>query len=731
MVKEPFIVPCAVGEAVACVQFNMLLSGKPDVLHTVYLTYTLASRKTEANEVDCKWTHSEWSETCQTDYPADFPVMYPPVPPKYKSMPVQVLYHTNVHVQRIRRGRVGAHAFFNGHLFAAIVLQNALYHLSLNEALDATINVGNAESDFTIPINATLVILDRSTCRRYAEMKACNTQPPTSAAALSVPHTRMSVQQKQEACPIIRGGRVITPLVGLHQGAIAAFDFNSLYPSIVKTMLLDHIVFEERFPFEKQLKFKERLSKCVTEDEENDAYCEVANMLRMEFDQLRADAKVGSLPWMLQRLIQARESPCLRSWPLMRDMLKKVANSMIGVLGASYSGLPHYNAYQPMLLNIITAIGRRCLGQLVDVAGSLGQVVYGDTDSVFVSYDPTMYSAQGLSERILARMKTLSTSHVYEAVTSLKFKVEGKFDRLIIYGKKRYIGRSATNPFDIVIKGVECNRSDYPYFASHLIKSVCIHLLNQELLSWPLTQNAYAGMGVACNFVRKALDRCDHADKMNYMCPNGKSVLTEAQAKILESCHHPKSDRDKSSDVITQLKRVYLLRPLCSLLGASDQASVSLVRVALGCIPPPGDDSACLFAQGLLKREAKFPSVRSVVSALTKPIGIYCKGCNKTTDIDKAVRYSESLDPVNSDVFQCCLRGSQAGMKQYVYGVTVYEAWRLLNNWRNEGSMEAAHALGGPLLGYVDLSALFAPMDDRVQDASADVIMMEDEKIDQ
>ncbi|KAI0630777.1 hypothetical protein C8Q77DRAFT_225853 [Trametes polyzona] len=257
-----------------------------------------------------------------------------------------------------------------------------------------------------------------------------------------------------------KGGLVFEPKRGLWDKYILVMDFNSLYPSIIQEYNIDFTTVEP------------------VEDEEGEE--KIPEPPSSEVPQ-------GVLPRLIATLVSRRRqvkslmkdkkaTPAqLLQWDIKQMALKLTANSMYGCLGFEYSRF-----YARPLAALTTFKGREILTHTRELAESMQlDVVYGDTDSVFVNSNVTDL-AEAL--KISAEFKKA----VNDRYKLLEIDLDGVFQRLLLLQKKKYAAvkvedgtRTSTE-----VKGLDMKRREY----CALSKTVSQYVLEQ-ILSGEATEN--------------------------------------------------------------------------------------------------------------------------------------------------------------------------------------------------------------------------------------------------
>ncbi len=248
----------------------------------------------------------------------------------------------------------------------------------------------------------------------------------------------LDIQRESHAA----GGLVFEPVSGLHEHVVV-LDFKSLYPSIIRTFKID--------PY----------SRLMSESD----FCETPTGQRFSLSE-------NILPKFLEELMGKREIAKKQNDESLSMAIKILMNSFYGVMGS-----PGCRFYHADLPSAITGTGQWVLTESKKVLESKGyEVVYGDTDSVFVKLK---FEDRGNIEK-KANLLALELSLHFEKILKSKFGVksylemeyEKHFSKLFLpYGrgmnegaKKRYAGLIKDK---VYFSGMEAVRSDWTKVAKN------------------------------------------------------------------------------------------------------------------------------------------------------------------------------------------------------------------------------------------------------------------------
>ena len=246
------------------------------------------------------------------------------------------------------------------------------------------------------------------------------------------------------------GGHVMESLPGLYRDVLV-LDFKSLYPSIIRTFLIDPL-------------------GLALGDGDDSA---VPGFLGARF------AREGHiLPDLIDELWQARDAARQAGDAPLSQAIKIIMNSFYGVFGTTACRF-----YSERLVSSITRRGQEIITTTRDRVEAAGhRVIYGDTDSLFVQLEATpnpgeAAEAAGIRRRARALVAELNAwwqteiHQRFSLVSHLELEYETHYERFLMPtvrgmptgSKKRYAGlvRTADGEPDLVVKGLGAARSDW------------------------------------------------------------------------------------------------------------------------------------------------------------------------------------------------------------------------------------------------------------------------------
>ncbi len=257
-----------------------------------------------------------------------------------------------------------------------------------------------------------------------------------------------------------KGAIVLEPKKGVHEN-IAVLDFSSMYPNLMIKYNIGPDTFVE--------------GECG----EDECYVipEVGYKFRKEPPGFFKNVLTTLLRLRKQVKSEMRkyppDSPMYRLLDERQKALKVLANATYGYMG--WSGARWYFRQGA---EAVTALGRTTIRRAIEIAKSLGlEVIYGDTDSLFVKYD---------KEKVKEFIRRV------EEELELEIKIDKIYKRVFFTeAKKRYVGLLEDGRVDIV--GFEAVRGDWTEVAKEVQEEVAKIVLSK------------GEVDEAINYVRKVI----------------------------------------------------------------------------------------------------------------------------------------------------------------------------------------------------------------------------------
>ncbi|WNW10527.1 DNA polymerase II [Pseudomonas sp. DTU_2021_1001937_2_SI_NGA_ILE_001] len=251
-------------------------------------------------------------------------------------------------------------------------------------------------------------------------------------------------ERMPEASP---GGFVMDSRPGLYE-SVLVLDYKSLYPSIIRTFLIDPV----------------GLIEGLQHPTDQDS---VAGFRGARFSRTR-----HSLPSIVERVWQGREAAKREGNAPLSQALKIIMNAFYGVLGSSGCRF-----FDTRLASSITLRGHQIMQQTRELIQASGyEVIYGDTDSTFVwlGRPHGEQEAEAIGRELVAAVNQWWQTHLREAHglrSALELQYETHFSRFLMPtirgaeegSKKRYAGlvTRADGQQEMVYKGLESVRTDW------------------------------------------------------------------------------------------------------------------------------------------------------------------------------------------------------------------------------------------------------------------------------
>ena len=266
------------------------------------------------------------------------------------------------------------------------------------------------------------------------------------------------------------GGHVIHPEPGLYPNVLV-FDFESLYPNLIRTFEIDPLGY--------------RPGPEPGED------------LIVAPNGASFRRQTGVLTQLLEELLPRRTAAKASGDQVTSHAIKILMNSFYGVLGT-----PACRFHSPRLAGAITSFGRTLLRWSKERLESYGfQVIYGDTDSLFVlSRKEQAEEALTLGQDLAEKLNSDLAAHIqqtWRVKSHLKLQFEKLYRKLHIPttrqggagARKRYVGLVGEGDSEeLVFTGMEVVRRDWTELARQVQKELYRRLFSEQPLEDYLKQ---------------------------------------------------------------------------------------------------------------------------------------------------------------------------------------------------------------------------------------------------
>ncbi len=272
------------------------------------------------------------------------------------------------------------------------------------------------------------------------------------------------------------GGYVMSSKPGLYD-SVLVLDFKSLYPSIIRTFCIDPLGLIEGIKLKKQAIDSSSLS---------------IDQLPIEgFREAWFHRHRHFLPQMIEDLWHARDEAKKNQDAAVSQAIKIIMNSFYGVLGSNGCRF-----FDHRLASSITMRGHQIMKQTRQLIEEKGyEVIYGDTDSTFVSLNSSLPSSQ--ADRIGKELSLLINQwwsdhlqQVYAVTSKLEIEYETHYRKFLMPtirgqetgSKKRYAGLiiDKNKNESIIYKGLETARSDWTSLAQEFQQALYHRVFHEE-----------------------------------------------------------------------------------------------------------------------------------------------------------------------------------------------------------------------------------------------------------
>jgi len=262
------------------------------------------------------------------------------------------------------------------------------------------------------------------------------------------------------------GGFVMDSKPGLYD-SVVVLDYKSLYPSIIRTFLVDPV-------------------GLIEGEHASDPASVVAGVNGTVFSRQR-----HCLPEITTQIWKQRDAAKRAKNEPLSQALKLLMNSFCGVLGAT-----ECRFFNPRLISSVTLRGHQMMKQTRELVEAQGyEVIYGDTDSIFIwlkkEYDNDAALAIG---EALARQINLWWRDMLQRELGLESHLEIEFDTHYrkffmptIRGtdtgsKKRYAGLTLNSrgEDEVIYRGLEVARSDWTRLAQQFQQGLFLRIFKGQ-----------------------------------------------------------------------------------------------------------------------------------------------------------------------------------------------------------------------------------------------------------
>ena len=283
------------------------------------------------------------------------------------------------------------------------------------------------------------------------------------------------------------GGYVLDSKPGLYRNVIV-LDFKSLYPSIIRTFLID--------PLGLSVGLAQSKSK-ASEIDGLQKSSSVSDDPVPGFEGAKFSRDEHILPELIEELWARRDEAKAQKNAALSQAIKIIMNSLYGVLGSSSCRFHNHQ-----LASSITRRGHEIIQlsqKFIEQSGL--QVIYGDTDSLFVLLDENIspQQANDVGEKLQSSLNDYWQQRLqdqFQLRSHLEVEFETLYTRFIMPtvrgaqmgtlenagSKKRYAGqivKSGGEP-ELIFKGLEAVRTDWTLMAREFQRELYARVFNDE-----------------------------------------------------------------------------------------------------------------------------------------------------------------------------------------------------------------------------------------------------------
>lgn len=262
------------------------------------------------------------------------------------------------------------------------------------------------------------------------------------------------------------GGFVMDSQSGLYD-SVVVLDYKSLYPSIIRTFLIDPV----------------GLVEGMQHPDDGDS---VPGFRGARFSRTK-----HCLPAIVNQIWQGRETAKRQNDQPLSQALKIIMNAFYGVLGSTGCRF-----FDPRLASSITMRGHEIMHKTRELIEARGyQVIYGDTDSTFVwlKQPHTEEQAVGIGNTLAREVNEWWRLHLRQNLgieSALELEFDTHYHRFLMPtirgteqgSKKRYAGLTVkeSGEEEMIYKGLETVRSDWTPLAKQFQQQLYQHIFKRE-----------------------------------------------------------------------------------------------------------------------------------------------------------------------------------------------------------------------------------------------------------
>ena len=358
--------------------------------------------------------------------------------------------------------------------------------------------------------------------------------------------TRYSSNEKPEK---YEGSFVFEPKVGLHQN-VCAFDFKSLYPSMVRAFNISPETIVKKEDRDKFVKNDLCQAPILIEEVDGVPVKKGGSTFKRD--------KEGFISQMFEKTLERRkkytnlQATRLAETGTTQDDLYllyyRLAYSFkrLGLSFYGDMGNPHSRFYDTELAESITLAGQYFIKETAKYALKFGyETLYGDTDSIFIQLAPDDEKWESEDQRIedlvnrgntfveycqKKYVKILKDHNCNLAWNSVYLEFEDIYDRIFwTSAKKRYAGRQMFHKGEktehIEVKGLEIIRSDTATSARNLQTSVLDAILMKRMSAEEIDEQIIRPEYERCTQGNYSLEEVTISKSISKNPENYKSVL--------------------------------------------------------------------------------------------------------------------------------------------------------------------------------------------------------------